>query len=186
VTVNVVDSSVVVSVIAVETTERMVTHFSVDTTLRIVGVRSTVPVVRTGKVVVPVDVDLVGTTRVLLRSRGQRGHSPPLGRHNLQSSKSKKDCSCLKNRKGGSACRRRLGRDYESAIPIETTKTTVTTFSVDTIFRIVRVRRTIPVLATGKVVVPVNVDSVGTTRARFRSRGRTPRSLPSLSTQSSK
>jgi hypothetical protein len=55
-------------------------------------------------------------------------------------------------------------RHYESAITVEKTERTVTPFSVDTIFRIGRARRTVPVRRTGKVVVPVNVDLVGTTR----------------------
>jgi hypothetical protein len=77
--------------------------------------------------------------------------------HNLQSSESKKHCYYCENRKGGSACQRRLGRRYESVVDIERTGGTLTTFSVYTIFRIVRVRRTVPVVRTGKVVAPVNV-----------------------------
>jgi hypothetical protein len=45
------------------------------------------------------------------------------------------------------------------------TRTTVAPFSVDIIFKVARVRSTVPVLRTGKVVVPVNVDLVGITRA---------------------
>jgi hypothetical protein len=65
------------SVVCVEKTERTVTPFSVDIIFKVGRVRRNVPVLRTGKVVVPVDVDLVGTTRVSLRSSGQRGYSPP-------------------------------------------------------------------------------------------------------------
>jgi hypothetical protein len=50
------------SVGCVEKTERTVPPFSVDIILRVVRVRRIVPVVRTGKVVVPVDVDLVGSS----------------------------------------------------------------------------------------------------------------------------
>jgi hypothetical protein len=45
------------------------------------------------------------------------------------------------------------------------TRTTVATFSVDIILKVGRVRSTVPVLRTRKVVVPVNVDLVGITRA---------------------
>jgi hypothetical protein len=86
----------------------VLTTFSVGVIFKVVRVRRAVPVVRTGKVVVPVDVDLVGTTRV--------------------------------------------------DVAIERTERTLTTFSVDTTLRIVRVRRAVPVVRTGKVVVPVNVN----------------------------
>jgi hypothetical protein len=43
------------------------------------------------------------------------------------------------------------------------TESTIATFSVDTTLRIERVRRIIPIVRIGKVVVPVNVDLVGTT-----------------------
>jgi hypothetical protein len=46
------------------------------------------------------------------------------------------------------------------------TRTTVSPFSVDIILKVGRVRRTVPVLRTRKVGVPVNVDLVGTIRAR--------------------
>jgi hypothetical protein len=36
--------------------------------------------------------------------------------------------SCSRNGKGDSACHRRLGRHYESAISVETTETTLTPF----------------------------------------------------------
>jgi hypothetical protein len=56
-------------------------------------------------------------------------------------------------------------------ITVERTVRTVTTFSVDTIFKVVRVRRIVPVRRTGKVVVPVIVDLVGAARVVFRSGG---------------
>jgi hypothetical protein len=120
---------------------------------------------------VPVNVDLVGTTRVWFRSGGRRRHSPPFCRHNSYSRKNKKSSSYSQNRKGGSAYQRPLGRHYESVVSVGRTERTLTTFSVDTILRIVRVRRVVPVVRTGKVVVPVNVDLVGTMRVWFRSRG---------------
>jgi hypothetical protein len=142
------------------------------------------------------------------------GASHLLGRHNLQRSKSKKYCSCPKNRKGGRtchcrlgrvlvsaasierkerssycqnrkggrACLCRLGRHYKSAISVPKTRRTLTTFSVDIILKIGRVRRGVPIVRIGKVVEPVSVDLVGTTRARCRSRRRGGRSPPSRST----
>jgi hypothetical protein len=109
-----------------------------------------------------------------------------LGRHHLQSRRSKKDSSCLKNRKGGRACRRRLGRHYKSVVTIERAGRTLATFSVDTIFKVGGVRRISPILTIGKVVVPVDVDLVGTTRVLLRSRGQEGRLPPFRSTQSSK
>jgi hypothetical protein len=78
-----------------------------------------------------------------------------------------KDVSCLKNRKGSSACQGRLDRHYESVVCVDKTKRTVATFSVDIIWKIGRVRRIVPVLTTGKVITPVNVDLIGTTRVLF-------------------
>jgi hypothetical protein len=69
--------------------------------------------------------------------------------------------SCPKNRKGGSACQRRLGRHYESVVSIEKTSRTLATFSVDITLKVGRVRRNAPVARTGKVLVPVDVDLVG-------------------------
>jgi biotin synthase-related radical SAM superfamily protein len=48
-----------------------------------------------------------------------------------------------------------------SVVPIERIETTVTPLSVDTTLRVVRVRRIVPVLEAGKVVVPVNVYLIG-------------------------
>jgi hypothetical protein len=64
VTVNVADARLVVGVITIERTERTLAPVSVHTIFRIGKVRRIVPVVRTGKVVAPVNVDSVGTTIV--------------------------------------------------------------------------------------------------------------------------
>jgi hypothetical protein len=48
-----------------------------------------------------------------------------------------------------------------SEAPVRTTRRTVPLVSVDTILRMVRVRRIVPVASTGKVVVPVLVELVG-------------------------
>jgi hypothetical protein len=48
-----------------------------------------------------------------------------------------------------------------SAASVRTTRRTDFTFSVDTILRIGRVRRIVPVVRIGKVVVPVDVDLAG-------------------------
>jgi hypothetical protein len=53
--ITVVDARLVVNTITVE---RALATFSVDIILRMVRIRSTVPVLRTGKVGVPVNVDL--------------------------------------------------------------------------------------------------------------------------------
>jgi hypothetical protein len=49
------------------------------------------------------------------------------------------------------------------SVSIAMIRSTDLTFSVDTTLKVVRVRRTVPVRRTGKVVEPVNVDLVGTT-----------------------
>jgi hypothetical protein len=63
--VKVLDARLVMSVITVSKTERTLATFSVDTIFGIVKVTSTVPVVRTGKVGVPVDArPAVSTLRI--------------------------------------------------------------------------------------------------------------------------
>jgi hypothetical protein len=93
------------------TTRRTGVTFSIDTTLRIVRVRRNVPVLRTGKVVVPVNV--------------------------VDS------------------------RLVERVVTVERTERTLATFSVGITFKVVRIRRNVPVVRTGKVVVPVDVYLVG-------------------------
>jgi hypothetical protein len=60
-------SRVVARVNSVEESRRSASTFQIDTILKVERARSIVPVVRTGKVVDPVTVDLTGTMGALVR-----------------------------------------------------------------------------------------------------------------------
>jgi hypothetical protein len=175
---------VVVSAVPTERIERTLASFSVDIIFRVGRVRRTVSCCENRKGGSACRRRLDRHYESVITGSMTRGWSPPFCRHNSESSKSKKDCSCRSDRKGGSACRRRLGRHCESTVSVSNTKSILTPFSVNTILRIVRVRRTVLVVRAGKVVVPVAVDLVGTMRVLVVSRRQRGRSLPFRSTQS--
>jgi hypothetical protein len=151
--------------------------------LRIGRVRRIVPVFATGKVVVPVSVDV---------DRHYEG-VVPISKTETTLTTFSVDITL------------RIGRDrivpvfvtgkvvvpvnvvdarlVASVVSISKTERTLTTFSVDITLRIGRVRRIVPVLTTGKVVVPTKSTLTGTTRVLLQSRRLRRRSLPSQSTQ---
>jgi hypothetical protein len=95
--------------------------------------------------------------RALFALRGQRGRSSPSSLLTLQSSESKKGCSCSQNRKGGSAYQVDAGRHCEGVVSIERTESTRHLLGRHNLQNS-KNRRTVPVLTIGKAVVPVNVD----------------------------